>query len=483
MAYTRGFETDIFISYAHQDNTTGWVSQFQQQLQDRFGQLLGKNKSPVVIWRDPRLNPTDLLTPEIYSQLGKSALLLSIVTPSCVTSEWCIDERSKFQFYAALNGGFTIGNSVRAANVIKTPLRNDTHVNFLGTSLYVDFYAPDKQSGRFREFDPADPEFGQRINQLAQSLLEFLDKLNAQPLIEPKDAVFLAMTPPDVRMTRTKIVQELEALGFIVLPPEGLVPLDSPGFSQAINDCLSKSRLAVHFAGANAGVIPEGETSPLTALQFELASRHELPRIVWLEPGLKVSAQFKAALDAGSGSGTEILDNQSQGITDLKRLIVTTLSAARQPIQPLRDSKLNVYLLCDTPDYPTPATATAPNLAKQIQDFLTQKGYAVWLPLIAANNEQERSDDHEQTLEMTDAVLVMWGQTDEAWFRKRARELASVEVKRAHRPLLARALVLAAPPVGKDQYRGFLDLAIDLFSGFSPDKFDALDQRLKAAVR
>jgi hypothetical protein len=481
MAYTRGFESDVFISYAHQDDTAGWVKEFHSQLKNRFGQLLGKAGPEVVIWRDPRLDPTNVVTPEILDQLSKTAVLLSIITPSCMESEWCIDERSKFQFFAALNGGLTIGNSARAVNVIKTPLRDEDPPDLL-SSLILDFYARDEQAGRFSEYAPNDPQFAQRIDSLAQSLLAFFDKLNNRPVTKPKDAVFVALTPPDTRPTRDKIVQELEALEFVVLPPDGSISVERPGFAKAIDDCLSKSKLAVHFAGASAGVIPEGETLPLTALQFELATKHEMPRIVWLEPGTTTSAQFRAMLDTGDRHGTEILNNASQSVSDLKRLIVTTLGNVRQPPPP-DDSKLNIYLLCDAPDYPTPATTTTPNLSKQIQEFLTQKGYTVWLPLIGAKNEQERTDDHEETLEMSDAVLVMWGETDEAWFRKRARELASVEVQRAYRPLRARALLLAAPPSNKDQYRGFLDMAIDLFGGFSPEKFEPLEQRLRPTAR
>ncbi len=481
MAYTTGFKNDVLISYAHQDNTAGWVTEFHRQLEDRFGQLLGKASTEVVIWRDPRLDPTNLISPEILEQLKKTAVLLSIITPSCMVSDWCIDERSKFQFYAALNGGYTVGNSIRAMNVIKTPLRNDGPRS-LRSSLNLEFYWRDEQSGRFREYSPADPQFAQHIDSLAQSLLAFFDRLNERPTVNPKDAVFVALTPPDTRPTRDKIVQELEALEFVVLPADGFVSVERPGFARAIEDCLSMSRLAVHFAGASAGVVPEGESMPLTALQFDLATRHQLPRIVWLEPGVTASAQFQDVLDASDRHGTEILNNASQGVTDLKRLIVTMLGNLRQPPPPA-DSRLNIYLLCDAPDYPTPPTAATPNLSKQIQEFLTQKGYAVWLPLIGAKNEQERTDDHEATLEMSDAVLVMWGATDEAWFRKRARELASIEVKRAYRPLRARALLLAEPPSNKDQYRGVLDMAIDLVGGFSPHKFEAFEQRLKLAAR
>jgi hypothetical protein len=479
MAYTRGFENDIFVSFAHQDNSTGWVTSFHEQLRDRFSQLLGRKVPPVVIWRDPRLDPTDLITPEILGQLRKTAALLSVITPHCLESAWCADERSKFQFYAALNGGLRIGNSTRMLNVIKTPLSDDSHRGLFG-ALDCDFYLRDAQSGRFSEYDPSDPRFHEQINLLAQSLVDFFKRLNDRPAAKLRNAVFVALAPPDTRDTRNKIVQELEALDFVVLPPEGFVSVEKTGFRTAIEDCLSNSRLAIHFAGSSAGIVPEGEKLPLTTLQFEVAVKHDLPRIVWIEPNMPTSASFRGVLDSSERRGTEILDNESQGIADLKRVIVSMLSNT-QPPQP-DDSKLNIYLLCDAVDHPAPPERT-PNLSKQIHEFLTKKGYTVWLPLLGVKNEQERNDDHTQTLEMSDAVLVMWGETDEAWFRKRARELVSIEAKRAHRPLRARALLLAPPPSSKDQYRGFLDVAIDLVGGFSPDKLEPFERLLRPVTK
>jgi len=85
---------------------------------------------------------------------------------------------------------------------------------------------------------------------------------------------------------REKIVRELEDLDFAVLPPKGIISLETPGFGDAISDCLSRCKAAVHFAGASAGIVREGETQPLVALQVSRALEHDLPRIVWIEPGV-----------------------------------------------------------------------------------------------------------------------------------------------------------------------------------------------------
>ena len=39
MAYVPGLANDVFISYAHADNTEGWVDQFHERLFNRLRQL------------------------------------------------------------------------------------------------------------------------------------------------------------------------------------------------------------------------------------------------------------------------------------------------------------------------------------------------------------------------------------------------------------------------------------------------------------
>ena len=53
MAYVHGFQNDVFISYAHADNTEGWVDNFEERLRNRLRQF--DRKAGVTIWRDPKL--------------------------------------------------------------------------------------------------------------------------------------------------------------------------------------------------------------------------------------------------------------------------------------------------------------------------------------------------------------------------------------------------------------------------------------------
>jgi hypothetical protein len=135
MPYVPGFTNDIFISFAHADNTEGWVEAFQTKLKDRLAQI----DAAVVIWRDTKLRGTDVFSDEIFDRLKNSALLLSVVSPTGIRSRWCQEERQKFEQLAALNGGFRVGNVLRAVKVVKTPLDDDAHRPLFGT-LGFEFY-------------------------------------------------------------------------------------------------------------------------------------------------------------------------------------------------------------------------------------------------------------------------------------------------------------------------------------------------------
>ena len=84
MSVTSFLEKDIFMSYAHLDNETltedekGWVSAFDNALQKRVSQLIGRKAD---IWRDRKLHGNDIFGNEIVDQFPKLKIFVSIVSP------------------------------------------------------------------------------------------------------------------------------------------------------------------------------------------------------------------------------------------------------------------------------------------------------------------------------------------------------------------------------------------------------------------
>lgn len=83
MSFVPGFENDIFISYAHNDNlpvgSIRWVERLHEDLENRLTQLLGVRPA---IWRDKRLDSNDQVNWQLDARINTTALLLAIVSPS-----------------------------------------------------------------------------------------------------------------------------------------------------------------------------------------------------------------------------------------------------------------------------------------------------------------------------------------------------------------------------------------------------------------
>ncbi|HNE93492.1 MAG TPA: TIR domain-containing protein, partial [Chitinophagaceae bacterium] len=124
------FSKDIFISYAHIDDESliasqrGWISEFHRALEIRLAQLLGRRPN---IWRDMSLQGNHIFDQQIVSQFANVAIMISILTPRYVKSDWCIREVNEFYNACEQNIGFNIQNIARIFKVIKTPIKIESH--------------------------------------------------------------------------------------------------------------------------------------------------------------------------------------------------------------------------------------------------------------------------------------------------------------------------------------------------------------------
>jgi len=90
MAYVPGYSADVFISYAHLDDRDGWVTRLKGKLAGRLtSDLAGESE----IWFDAdRLRTGDIFKQEIRNKLGDTLMLLAVVSPSYLKSQFCREE-------------------------------------------------------------------------------------------------------------------------------------------------------------------------------------------------------------------------------------------------------------------------------------------------------------------------------------------------------------------------------------------------------
>src|SRR2546423_7742765 len=106
------FEHDIFVSYAHVDNKPfdnprGWVDSFSERLALRLAQLTGSEPD---IWRDTRLQGNEYFSGSIGDGISATLLLLSVISPRYVNSDWCRGELTEFSRRTLQTGGASVGN-------------------------------------------------------------------------------------------------------------------------------------------------------------------------------------------------------------------------------------------------------------------------------------------------------------------------------------------------------------------------------------
>ena len=294
------YEHDLFISYAHIDNQPltaeqqGWVTRFHATLAAQLSMRLG---SVAHIWRDDKLRGNDVFTDEIVQQFGRTALLVSVLTPRYLASDWCRRELAAFCDEAARSGGLAPGNKARVFKVVKTPVADQATLPPLvrDTKGYEFFTDCD---GAPLELDPA---YGVRYSEayfrmvgiLAWELAQQLKTLQADPGQAANDApaaqagpaVYLAECTADRREARAMLEAELTLHGLQVLPDQ---PLPRDDEARYVADCagmLARCELSIHLVGGVYGAVPDGQgDKSITVLRCRdapcaWATRHKFAKV------------------------------------------------------------------------------------------------------------------------------------------------------------------------------------------------------------
>ncbi|RZI62593.1 MAG: TIR domain-containing protein [Rubrivivax sp.] len=493
------FEHHAFISYAHLDNEPltpgdrGWVSQFHATLQTLLSQRLGEK---VRIWRDEKLAGNDIFSDEIFEQFARTALLVSVLSPRYLKSEWCGRELTAFVGRAGDRGGLAVGNRSRFIKVVKTPLGEsppEALAAVLQQTLGFEFYREDMDP---EEIDPAfgeefRAEFLRRVSRLAVAMAESLREMarqdaqekdaqekDARPVAadgasapaEAARAVFLAECGRDLRPLREELAADLRSHGFEVLPAQAL-----PGTEDALRDelarLLPRCAWAVHLVGSSTGPVPDGPSGrSLVALQneaaAELAVEGRLRRLIWIPDaarGERPEQQvFIEALlsSAALQAGADLLRGQAEA---LKVAMYQVFERAAAPVAapsdrptPRPDGKRLLHLLMTAAD----RSATLPLIRR-----LRARGFEVTLPLFTGESAATLRAVNGELAAAADVLMLFYGAGDEAWAYYQRNDLRKQAANSALAVPIWTALAVPATP-DKELLRDLADAGtLDLLQG------------------
>jgi hypothetical protein len=463
------FKKDVFISYAHIDNKPlppeqiGWISRFHDALEAFISMRTG---GKVEIWRDDRLRGTEVFEEEIVAQFPETALLISVLTPRYVCSEWCTREIHEFCETARKTGGLVVDHKSRVIKVIKTPIESEDELpEVVRKVLGYQFYILDEHEAPL-ELDPAfgseyAQAFNRKIGQLAWDIRQLLKTLReeAGPGAEAADeavaapAVFLAECSYDRRQDRERLEAELKAYGYPVLPDAPL-PLVEDQYVAEVAGLLEECRLSIHLIGTSYGAVPDGPSGKsAVVLQNNLAVQRSraggLARVIWLPEDTRSEQASQQAFIDALHRDPELQLGADLITGDFEHLKSAIHAALEKPqsdkgngaAAAATGQKL-VYLMCNESD----RNATVP-----ISRFLLEQGLDVNIPAFKGDAAAVR-EANRKLLTDCDAAIIFYGDGDEAWKRTVDNDLIKARAYRGGRPLGAVYTYLAEPASDDKDY-------------------------------
>lgn len=193
MAYSPDFINDVFISYSRLDDAPlggqrGWVDSFSEALRVRMAQLLGEQPR---IWRDSANPSGNVPVPEeARDALEQSAILVCLVSPAYVKSEWCLRELRTFLSSRPRD------SSEAVIKLVVSPVPYSQQPEELERLVGIEFFSQDPGTGHVQQFGQAfgkraELAFWDRLDQVAQAVvrrLSELAKLRRSRLRSPQSA-------------------------------------------------------------------------------------------------------------------------------------------------------------------------------------------------------------------------------------------------------------------------------------------------------
>ena len=494
---------DIFISYAHLDDQSldedqkGWISKFHRVLEVKLSQLLGESPT---IWRDRKLSGSDVYDDKIVNEFKNAQVMISILSPRYVKSEWCNRELHEFYKSAEDGSGVRIGDKSRIIKVVKTPFDADEAVEHLPklfeAILGFEFFEQDQETGRIMEFDET---FGQRAKQnyfsriydLASEIAQILKNMRSggapeqtEPLAKTGRTIYLAAVTSDIQSGREKLYRELIDRGHHVLPDRPL-PTSGTELEVSIREMLGQANCSVHLVGQKYGIIPEDAAHSMAKIQNDLATERfqakpDFQRFIWMPRPLITDddrqQQFITELqeNPAAHAGAELMEDSLDNFRDY---VVEKLKPQATPAEtlentrPSADGLPSVYLIFDQKDDETVAP---------IEDYLFDQGLEVMVPTFEGD-EAAIKQAHNEKMVHCDAVLIYYGNADRAWVDMKLMNLMKAPGYGRTKPFVAKTVYIA-PPMDrrKQRYRTHsAEVVIQEGNNFNPAQMEAFTATFK----
>ena len=301
MAYIPGFKHDIFISYAHVDNSTaseqekGWIEQFYNYLVIALDKRAGRSGKINIWWDSKKLGGNTVFDTSIETGIRESAIMICLNSQGYHESDYCQKELDTFFSKTKQEDtGLIVGDQSRIFNVLLYNVPFDKWpAELSGTSGFP--FHTGKDANDFG--DPVDTnstEFKTQLQKIRDAIWNILNAFPQEQIKnaeqqqtkseEDKDAftIYLGEVADTLRTPRKRIISELEKKGFKVVtgaPP----PDEAAAHEKATNEALKNSNLVINLLDELPGREIAGDPDNCyPQKQTELALKSGKSQMIWV---------------------------------------------------------------------------------------------------------------------------------------------------------------------------------------------------------
>lgn len=427
-SFVDGYQYDIFVSYAHVDNSPlpgaeqGWVSTLINGLRNHLGQKLGRADA-YQLWLDNHEPTNAQLIANRQQHISNSALLLLILSPAYVASEYCMLELNHFITQHGIETG-------RIFIIEHDYIEAEERPNSLESIMGYPFWIRDHATQQVRKLGIPKPnperefEYYQRLDDVAREMVCKLKSMQQteNPCAEnmtPMTTVFLAAATEDLIEQRSKIKRYLIQQNIRVLPE------NSTGFNPSIHADLEQSQLFIQL-------LSDKPDAGYADYQYKQAKAAKLNIVQWrpqfIDPE-QVSDPLQRDLlmtDTVVVMGlVEFQHYVSQQIIKWQKMEAERQHQAQflQQIQQQTEQDIVVFIDANPEDM---------NLGQQISEVLHHHGiaYTLPLPITPQTKAAEIRKDLKNNLLYSDALLVLYGEATPEWVRGQLWEVRRLQGNR-----------------------------------------------------
>ncbi|KPA09463.1 hypothetical protein MHK_010295 [Candidatus Magnetomorum sp. HK-1] len=435
MAYVSSYEYDIFISYAHDDNASGWVDSFYEYLKKTLITVFGK-KQPINIWIDSSLDGNQMFNEAICNTLEKSALFISLMSKNYLESDYCKKELDWFCEHVHKKGeNLCHGQSHhRIIHGLLVNIPPDDWPDALKGKAGFCFYDENFCESSGLSLDLEDVRFRNVFRKLIDGIYKTLTAMKKNEnndlfkQAEPDkkstlnnesshnterefSKIFLASTSETLDKYIKRTRKELNKKGipfFDPVPP----PYDAENHEKDARKYISESSLCVHLIGEYPGKEIDddstGQTYPLK--QLAIADEAKKDQLIWIPK----SIDYDDIDDIAYRDHLKKLENDSRVIRtqplDIPKIII-------QRFEAINTQKIKSDSVTSKPSILVDTHIKDLYLAASLNNHLIQ--HELFSQFCPWDNTSDPLQQFEKCLSQTNILVIVYGQVDEKWVMER----------------------------------------------------------------